>query len=339
MMAAVYKGSRTIEVERVEVPRMGPADVLLEVSHCGICGSDLHTLMEDWGTPDSIAGHEYSGVVVAVGSDAGDWSVGDRAVGGPGPGCGHCPSCLAGATNLCTSKAKSGIDPFVGAFAEYKVVATDSLYRIPESLDLRTAALTEPVAVALRGVTRSGAGERTRALVTGGGPIGLLTVAVLRAIGVSDITVSEPAAPRRGLAARVGATEVIEPEELTTPPLPMDLADRPFGVAFECSGRPDAMEKALDNLDRSGTLLLSGTGMKRPRFDTNRIILNELNITGTVEYTGDDYRRAIDLLAEGHLPTDILIEAEDRPLIGVQLALEMLVRGELAGKVMVDPHA
>src|SRR5438067_13289254 len=83
MPAAVYQGDRTITVERRPVPEPGPGEVLLEVSHCGVCGSDLHMVMEGWGQPGSTGGHEYSGTIVALGDGVTGWQVGDRVVGGP----------------------------------------------------------------------------------------------------------------------------------------------------------------------------------------------------------------------------------------------------------------
>src|SRR5581483_4691517 len=100
-------------------------------------------------------------------------------------------------------------------------------YPVPPSLELRTAALAEPVAVALRGVRRSGLRPGDRALVTGAGPIGMLTVAVLRALGIEDITVSEPHEARRALASAVGA-DVREPDEFEVPKMPMDIVDGAF---------------------------------------------------------------------------------------------------------------
>ena len=339
MPAAVYKGSHTVAVETVDVPQIGPADVLLEISHCGVCGTDLHLVMEDWGVPGSIHGHEYSGVVVAIGDEVTQHAVGDRVVGGPPAGCGACPLCARGATHLCLERGRAGLTVFHGAFARYMKVAATSCYGIPEGLDLRTAALCEPTAVALHGVLRADVHAHGRVLVTGAGPIGLLTVAILRARGVDDITVSEPSPKRQERASAVGAATVVTPDALTPPELPMDVLDTAFDVAIECSGRADAMEMALSQLQRWGTLVLSGTGMKRPRFDSNRIILNELVITGSNEYVPADYERSLELLASGALPVDLLIEPEDVPLSGVQRAMERLVAGELPGKVMVAPAA
>ena len=121
--------------------------------------------------------------------------------------------------------------------------------------------------------------------------------------------------------------------------MPTEIVAEPFQVAIECSGRADAMEAALANLDRAGTLVLSGTGMRRPKFDPNRIIFQELTVTGTVEYTPGDYHAAIDLLADRRLPVDDLIEADDVPLDRLQQAMEQLIAGELAGKVLVVPGA
>jgi threonine dehydrogenase-like Zn-dependent dehydrogenase len=338
MKAAVYRGDRTVPVEDVEVPAVGPGQLLLEVGYCGICGSDLHMVIEGWGTPGSVSGHEYSGVVAAVGPDVEGWAPGDRAVGGPAPGCGTCRFCVAGRTNLCAARPRSGIDPFTGAFAHYKVLDSRCAYRIPDHLSLRHAALTEPLAVALAGIRKVPLTGGARILVTGGGPIGQLTVALLGTLSeVSEIVLCEPVELRRRRGLALGATSAITPDQLTAPPLPMDVADRPFAAAFECSGHPDAMGAALDNLDRGGTLVLSGTGMRRPRFDANRIILNELVVTGTVEYTPADYEAAIDLLAGGRLPLEELIEPGQFGLDDVESAMERLSRGELAGKVLVQP--
>src|SRR5580704_5884392 len=114
MPAAVYQGQRTVTLEQLPIPEPGPGEVVLEISHCGICGSDLHLMMEDWGRPGSTGGHEYSGVVAAIGSGVTDWAVGDRAVGGPDAGCGHCALCRSGRPQLCVNKGKAGTGTYQG---------------------------------------------------------------------------------------------------------------------------------------------------------------------------------------------------------------------------------
>ena len=342
MPAAILKGLRHVEVEDRPLPTIGPGEVLLEISHCGICGSDLHFMVEWEGAakPGAIEGHEYSGTVVAIGEGVEGWALGEEVVGGPSPKCGVCEYCLAGRPSLCSDRGKAGAgdNSWQGAFAQFKAVDAAEMLRVPDGLSLRHAALVEPMAVALHGITRSG-GVRTdaRYLVTGGGPIGFLSVAALRAEGVDDIVVSEPHAGRRDLCARLGA-RTVDPSELCVPPMPHDLVAEPFDVVLECSGNREAMEAGLAQLKRAGTLVLVGAGMRRPRFDNNRILLNELTITGSFVYDADGFPRALELLASGRVPLDLLVEPDDVPLDGLLDAALDLHEGRLAAKVMVVPR-
>ena len=338
MRAAVYHGVREVTVEDRPTPRLGPHDVLLEVSHCGVCGTDLHFVLEGWGIPPSIEGHEYSGRVVALGDEVEGWAIGDEAVGGPSPRCGECEYCRSGRPSLCTGRGKFGDGKeWQGAFAQYVKVEDAALQRVPEGLSLRHAALAEPLAVALHGMTRGGVTAGQRVLVTGGGPIGALSAAACLARGVAEVVVSEPSPRRRALAERLGAT-VTDPSGLTTPAYPGDVVDEPFDVALECSGHAVAMEAALGQLKRAGTLVLVGAGIKPPKFDPNRILLNELVITGAFVYDDDGFPKALELLASGKLPLDVLVEADDVPLEGLLDAIDGLGRGEIPGKVLIAPN-
>jgi threonine dehydrogenase-like Zn-dependent dehydrogenase len=339
MPAAVFMGLRDVAVEDRPTPEARPGELLLEVSHCGICGSDLHFLLEWGGRSGVIEGHEYSGTVAAIGPDVSGWAVGDRAIGGPSPRCGKCEYCLAQRTSLCVERGSvGGDDGWQGAFARYKRVIAAQALRVPDALSLKHAALTEPLAVALHGITRAG-GVRpgTRWLVTGGGPIGFLSVAALKAFGVEDVVVSEPKASRRALCERLGATTV-DPADLITPPMPFEIVAEPFDVALECSGNGRAQESALAQLKRAGTLVLVGAGMARPKFDPNRILLNELVITGAFVYDHDGFERALELLASGRLPNDLLVEQEDYPLNRLLDAAIGLHEGDLAAKAMIVPR-
>ncbi len=336
MRAAVYKGKRTIAVEDYPTPEIGPADVLLEISHCGVCGSDIHFVLEGWSAPNRVHGHEYSGTVVAVGADVTQWSVGDGVVGGPPARCGTCDCCRAGRPNLCTGRAAVGGGDGQGAFAEYLRVPEAELLRLPQGLTLRQAALTEPLTVALHGITLAGVQPNDRVLITGGGPIGALSAAGLIHRGITDVVVSEPAPARRALCKRLGAT-VVEPDSLVTPTMPDQIVDRPFHAALECSGHAVAMEQCLGQLARTGTLVLVGAGITPPRFDPNRIILNELVITGSFCYDANGFEVALALLADEDFPTDLLIEPDDVSLDGLRDAIGRLAAGEIPAKVVVAP--
>ena len=164
MLAAVYVARGEMDVRRVPVPTVGPGTVLVEVSHCGICGTDLHLVLEGYARPDSILGHEWAGSIAAVGEGVTGWSVGDRVVANPEPGCGTCRACRAGRPSVCLRRPPVDHLEFRGAFCRYVTVDAARLLRIPESLSTRVAALTEPTAIAIHTVNLSGVTpDRSRA--------------------------------------------------------------------------------------------------------------------------------------------------------------------------------
>ncbi len=337
MRAAVYKGHQTIEVEEYPIPTVGANDVLLEVSHCGVCGSDIHFVLEGWSAPNRVHGHEFSGTVVQVGEAVTTWAIGDSVVGGPSARCGDCEYCQVGRPNLCVGRSEVGAGgEWQGAFADYMRVPEAELLRLPDGVSLREAALTEPLAVALHGLSRSEVQPGERVLITGGGPIGALSAAALIHRGVTDVVVSEPSKVRRELCARLGAT-VVEPESLVAPSMPDAITDEPFHVALECSGHAVAMEQCLGQLARMGRLVLVGAGIKAPRFDPNRILLNELNITGAFCYDDGGFDDALAMLASPTFPTDVLIEPDDVGLHELRDAIGRLGAGEVPAKVVVAP--
>jgi 2-desacetyl-2-hydroxyethyl bacteriochlorophyllide A dehydrogenase len=335
MPAAVYVGDGRIAVERVPCPDPGPGEVLVEIAECGICGSDLHMVLEQYAKPGAILGHEWSGIVAAAPRGSG-WSPGDRVVGNPAPGCGVCRPCRRGRPSVCLNRAPADFVGYRGAFCQYKTVAANGLIRIPDSLSTRVAALAEPMAITLHALRLADVGADDRVLVTGAGPVGLLLVAVLRAQGISDITVSEPSAVRRQQALAVGAARVVTPDRLEPPPMTLPVAD-PYPVVFECSGHASAVEAGVGQLDYAGTLVIVGTGFEPPRINQNRVIIFELEIIGAYNYNDEGFQPAVDLLNNGTLPFDALIEPDNIPLSEVMVSMERLARGEIPSKVMVQP--
>jgi (R,R)-butanediol dehydrogenase/meso-butanediol dehydrogenase/diacetyl reductase len=270
---------------------------------------------------------------------AADWSVGEAVVGGPSPRCGTCRRCREGKPSQCEGRTGT-IDVHTdnGAFARYIVVNTRSLLRLPEGLSARHAALAEPLAVALHGITRSRITDGDTAMVFGAGPIGALTIVALVARGIA-VTVVEPGDARRRLARDLGATEAIAPDQLETyPPWePERLSPRAVDVVLECSGKKAAMVTGFHQLRRGGRLVLVGAGIEAPAFDPNRFILNELEICGSFVYDADGFEQALALLASGAVPASLLIDPHDIGLDGISAALEDLATGRIAGKVMVVP--
>jgi L-iditol 2-dehydrogenase len=339
MAAAVLRGRGRVEIETVPVPSLDDDDVLVAIDLCGICGSDLHMVLEGWGQRGSWQGHEWTGTVAAVGSAVTQWAVGDVVLVGPERRCGVCAMCRAGRPSICAERDTPGIGPEQGAFATYKVASAEDVLRLPDGLDRRAAALTEPLAVALHGIDQANVVAGQRAMVFGAGPIGALSIAAMRALGVDDITAVEPTSSRQVLATAVGATAVRHPADLVVPTIaePGLVVDGAVDVVLECSGKSAAMEAGLAQLVRGGTLVLVGAGIDQPRFDANRILLNELVITGSYTSDRDTFERALELLGSGRMPVERLLEPGTVPLDGLLDAMRGLADGTLAGKVLVQP--
>jgi (R,R)-butanediol dehydrogenase/meso-butanediol dehydrogenase/diacetyl reductase len=336
MRASVISAPKTLQVRDIEVPAVAPHEVLVEVEACGVCGTDLHMVVEGWGQPGKVGGHEWSGRIVGLGSEVDGWSVGDRVV-GEGPRCGQCAYCLAGRPSLCRSGGMlSGGFDFTG-FAEFTTCPAATLTRVPDGLDLRTAALTEPLAVSLHGISRGGVRPGMRVLISGAGPIGMFALAACVAQGV-EVTVSEPGELRRSRALQVGAVAAVHPSELPeVPAMPFVTLEEGFDVVLECSGNRVAFETGMGLLVPGGTLVTVGTGLKRPQVDTNRLQLCELTLTGTFNYDEGGFATALQLLADGVLPVELLAEPVDTVLEELQPAMEGLASGQIAGKVLVTP--
>jgi len=345
MRAAVIEGPGQVAVREVERIEPGAGEVLVRIEYCGICGTDLHGALEGWMPPGTIPGHEWSGRVAAVGPEVTAWSVGDLVVGGP-PWCGECEWCRTGRPALCLSdpmrndSVSHGSD-VGGALAEFHLAAGRTLHAIPDGLDLRVAALSEPLAVALHGITVAklpNGPKGLKVLVSGGGPLGQLVLAALLADGADDVTVSEPAAPRRKQVAAVGAHQVLAPDELpAVPAMPTEALQDGFDLTIETSGVEAAIATGLGLLRPTGTLVLLGTGAMSVRLDAIRILLNELVVTGAYCYDAGGIDAALALLASGRLPTDALLCPDDVALDDLLDTMHRLHAGEIPTKALVKP--
>ncbi|MEM7142889.1 MAG: alcohol dehydrogenase catalytic domain-containing protein [Actinomycetota bacterium] len=331
MRAAMYR--RPGEVEVVEVDGPPPGDVVVEVEFCGICGTDLHMMLDGWGSPDTVFGHEWSGRVVDPGDS--DLVPGALVVGTPDAPCGDCDRCEAERTSLCTNRPEAGSGSGWGAFAERVSVGADRLVVVPEDVPAHHAAYTEPLAVALHAVTLSEITDDQTALVTGVGPIGAAIIAILVDRGIT-VRATEVSETRAALADRLGA-EVCDPSELDVPAHPGTTPADAVDVVFETSGARMAAEQGLTQVASGGMLMLVGTGMDYPRLDTNRVILNEVRIGGAFNYDAGGFADALALIASRRLPLDDLIELDPVPLDGMMAAMQALRAGEIAGKVLVQP--
>ena len=260
MKAAVFHGKHDLRLEDVPVPTIGPDDVLIEVAYCGICGSDLHTYdgmelsIHKRPSGSRVLGHEVSGVVAEVGANVTTCRSGDRVTCIPWVTCGVCAYCRRGLVNHCERKTLLG-----GAMAEYVVAPGGSIYQLPEGVSLRRAALAEPLSCCVWALDLGGLRSGECAVVVGAGPMGLLIALLASRGGAAQTIVSEPNPIRRELAARLGATAVVNPRETDLATRVRALTDGlGADVAFEVVGHPATVRDALSVVRNAGTVVVVG---------------------------------------------------------------------------------
>jgi (R,R)-butanediol dehydrogenase/meso-butanediol dehydrogenase/diacetyl reductase len=334
MRAAYYEGQSRIAVRDVDAHEPGPGEVQLKVAYVGICGTDLHVLDGDMDarvTLPAILGHEMSGTVTAVGNDVTEWAPGDEVVVVPLDWCGTCPACVRGNSHICYRLNFIGIDS-PGAMQNFWNVAQRTLIRIPANLALKEAALAEPTAVAVHDVRRSELRPGQKALVVGGGPIGLLIASVAAAAG-GDVLVSEPNSQRRDLIERIGIRTVDAANELGAV---VDEWTEGAGVdvSFEVSGSAGGVDAAVSSLGARGRLTLVAIHSRPAPVDLFKFFWRELTLVGARVYESGDFEEALRLLGSGAIPTDALI-TDVVALADAPAAFERL-RAGLAMKVLID---
>lgn len=336
MHAAVYTGARTVRIEDVSSAAPGPDEAQIEVAYTGICGTDLHIFrgeMDERVGPRAVLGHEMSGRVVALGAGVRGWSVGDQVTVMPVRWCGECPACRAGNRHICMRLRFLGIDA-TGSMQGRWTVPAGTLVRIPPEVPLPEAALVEPVAVAVHDVRRAGLQPGEKALVVGGGPVGLLIAAVAADAG-GDVLVVEPNPHRRRVAEGLGLAAV-DPSTADVPGLVRDwTSGAGTDVAFEVSGVQAGVDTAVEALTARGRLVLVAIHTVRRPVDLHRFFWRELTLIGARLYTRDDFERAVELVASRGIPLASLI-SRVVPLHQVGEAFAALEAGDAVMKVLID---
>ena len=313
----------------------GPGQVLVEVSYCGICGSDLHFReVPELFPAGTVPGHEFSGQIIAVGDRVHGWSAGDRVCVLPFGQCGECAVCRAGNEQVCPHAVSNGVGlgtGRAGAYAGQVVVDERMLFSLPDSVDDRGGTLVEPLAVAIRAVDQSRVVLDEAVVVLGAGPIGLLTALVLRHRGVRRTVVCSRNPARARRAAALGLDTVSIDEVALIRP-----AESPACV-FDCAGTPAAAQLAVQMLRPLGRLLLVGLSLTPLDLPAPTIVIKELEIHGVIAYRRAQFQAAIDMLAAGAIPVDELI-TEIVPLVEAEAAFQALTaRGSEKLKILLAP--
>ncbi len=297
MRAAVYiGGEREFEVVDMPLPVAERGEALLRVRAGGICGSDLHATSNGLVATGTVMGHELAGELVELGPEPlGSWELGQRLFALPLSSCGRCERCSRGEAFACVTAngglggTRPGQQP--GAFAEFVRVGTNDLLSLPDDLPFDAASMLEPLSVAMLAARKGAPSADTRALVLGGGPIGLSITSVLAAFGVESITLVEPAAHRREAAGRFGATELLD-----APP-----EGEEFDVVYEAVGRPGLLNAAVAAVRMRGVVVSAGICREPDPFDQIAASAKEATIHFPLYYGIEDTRDLLALVEAGKL--------------------------------------
>jgi (R,R)-butanediol dehydrogenase / meso-butanediol dehydrogenase / diacetyl reductase len=335
MHAAFYLGDRRVEVREADAVQPAAGMVQVEVAYTGICGTDLHIVhgaMDGRVAPPAILGHEMAGRVAATGEGVAGWSSGDPVTVMPLVWCGECAACRNGHSHICRRLSFLGIDA-PGSLQPRWTVPAGTLVPLPAELPLRTAALAEPTAVAVHDVRRAGLSAGERAVVVGGGPIGLLVAAVAQDAGAAVLLV-EPNDGRRRLAESAGLT-TLDPRARDVAAHVEEWTDGAGAeVAFEVSGAVAGIQSAIDALGPRGRLVVVAIHPTSPPVDLFSVFWRELTILGARVYERADFEEAVRLLAAGRIPADTLV-TDVVPLADTAGAFATLDAGG-AMKILVD---
>ena len=314
MKAIRIHGVRDVRVDDVPEPgEPGPGEVLVRVKVLGLCGSDLHyyqnmRIGDQIVKPPQMLGHEFSGVIAAVGPEVRDVHVGQRVAVEPGVPCGECEPCRLGRENVCPNVKFAGAPGEKAGGCDYYLHPARWVFPLPDSVSDAEGALLEPLGVALHALKLSGFQPGESAAVIGAGTIGLCTLAALKAQGAGSVIVSEPIAGRRDVALALGASAVVDPGAEDTP---AKVREHTGGlgadVTFEAAGQPDAINDAILAAKRCGKMCIIGictTDEVPLRLHEAR--RRELVIYNSRRAAGVN-KQAIDLMASGQIDLKPLI--------------------------------
>jgi L-iditol 2-dehydrogenase len=336
-----YKSGRgNVELREVEDPRCGGEQVKIEVSYCGVCGTDLHVYEDTFKNyPPVILGHEFSGRVVELGENVRHVALGDAVTVLPASAvvCGSCAFCRTGYFMFCSRRRGMG-HGINGAFAKYAVVRKDQAYKVPPDLTLEEAALSEPFAAAVQAVTEvTNVRLGDVVLISGPGPIGLLCLKLLVAEGIKTIVAGTSEDKLRlETARRLGAKTTVDTgrDELTTV-----IAEETHGlgvdVAFECAGAAQSARNCLRALKPLGQYTQVGIFGKEISVEFDMIFYKQLRVAGSVAYSIRTWERLVKIFEQRAVRLDDLI-THKMPLEKWRDAFDLCLNRQ-AIKVLLSP--
>jgi threonine dehydrogenase-like Zn-dependent dehydrogenase len=324
MKALVYNGVEHLSFADVPDAVPGIGECLIRVEASGICGSDMHAYLghDERRPAPLILGHEAAGIVSSGARD------GTRVTINPLVTCGTCPACLSKRENLCSNRQIISMPPREGAFAQFVTIPDSNLVEVPEDVPLAKAALAEPLAVSWHAVRLAiealHLATNRRALVIGGGAIGLAAALALGAMDVEDVTVAEPNALRRDYLRALGSFNVVE------------IPTGEFPLVIDAVGYAATRAVASAHTKPGGVMAHVGLGEDTGGLDVRRMTLQEITFIGTYTYTSQDFRDTAQAIFDGRLGA--LNWTEMRGLSeGAQAFRDLRLGAVAAPKVILNP--
>jgi L-iditol 2-dehydrogenase len=295
----VIDSPRALRLRSVPEPTAAAGEALVQVGAAGICGSDIHGYAGTNGRrpPGTVMGHEAAGRVLAVGEGVDADLVGRLVAINPVVSCGVCPRCLQGRPNICDDRRLYGCTPALpGAFAQQLAVRAGNLVPLPDGAAIERAALVEPLSVGARAASLTGVGAGGRALVIGGGPIGIAAALAVQRAG-AEVLVSEPDAERRTLLAALGLPACA----------PADAGD-PVDAAIDCVGFEQTVATAIAVTPPGGTIVWVGLAGERIPVDAIALVMGERRLVGSAVYTPEDFAATAAWAVTTTVPLELLVQ-------------------------------
>lgn len=336
MSATLYEGNKKISV--VDGERKAPKahEVAVKIAYSGVCGTDMHIfhgVMDERVNNPHIMGHECSGIIDEIGSDVEGLALGDKVVVRPLDPCGECYACKNGLSHICYNLNFMGVDT-EGSMQSYWTVPAHTIHKIPQDMDLQYAALVEPLAVAVHDVRRSALGKGDKALVIGGGPIGILVALAAKSFG-AEVVISEISEFRLGFAKELGIETINPMEEELLPFISKWTDGVGADVCFEVSGSKPGAMIMMETVKTRGKVVLVGIFGQPAEVNLKQMWLREVELIGARVYEATDYDISIDLLNKGEYPFKKVITKVE-PLKELQKVLNDMDTDKQAMKVLIE---
>ncbi len=338
MSAVYYNGNKEFKVGECEVRSPENGEIRLDVAYCGVCGTDIHIAhgaMDARVPSPMVIGHEMSGTVAELGAGVSGFAIGDKVVVRPLDNRGETPA-DRGYSHICQKLKFIGIDS-PGAFQKSWTVPAFTVHKVPASVDLKLAALVEPLAVACHDVRLGNVKKDELAFVLGGGPIGMLVALVAKNAG-ARVVVSE-ISPFRLEFARNCGLKALSPVETNL----AEWAKEQSGgsgadIVFEVSGAKQAVASMTDLLAIRGRIVIVAIYPQPVEINLFHFFWKELEMKGARVYEPEDYEKAIELIASNALPLEKMI-TQVEPLKNLPNVFGQLSANPEAMKVLMDCQA